>query len=53
MKVIKVSDEAYGILKKIAEETNQSIACIASKLIIEKDKELYFETKIIKNLSSR
>lgn len=53
MKVIKVSDEAYEILEKISEETMTPISSIASKFIKDKDKQLYFKERVIKEIAER
>lgn len=51
MRVIKVNDEAYYILEHLAKETESTIAEVASKLIINKDKQLRFENRVVKNIS--
>lgn len=49
-KVIKISDEAYQILRDLSVQTEDSISNIASFLIINKNREIRFSERTVRDI---
>ena len=50
MKTIKISDEAYQVIKTLADDTERNISDVASMLIINKNNQIQMGEKIVKTL---